>query len=174
MELTQEQVFIQEVKRDKPGIITEDTFVEEPDGPSFRYHSTQNRGRCCLVCRHWTAPRDLRQERRKLVVLANGHCRFGERTCVEGRSLHVLQQEPHTCRHNCPKFEKIPELRARNMTLLQRAYAGMPPCKPRKRKNCDKTDCPMAGYICKKKQHKASDGSVPAATAAGKSARPNA
>ena len=174
MQLTQEQVFIQEVKRDKPGIITEDTFVEEPDGPPFRYHSTQNRGRCCLVCRHWTAPRDLRQERQWLVVLANGHCRFGERTCVEGRSLHVLQQDPHICRHNCPKFEKIPELRARNMTLLQRTYAGMPPCKPRKRKNCDKADCPMAGCVCKKKQQEASDGSVPAATAAGKSARPNA
>ena len=148
MELTQEQVFIQEVKRDKPGVITENNYVEMPDGPFFHYHSTRNRGRCCLVCRHWTAPRDLRQERRFIVVLANGHCRLGETTCVEGRSLHGLQHEPHTCKHTCPKFEKIPELRARNMTLLQMAYARMPPCKPRKRKNCDKTDCPMFGSVC--------------------------
>jgi len=148
MELTQEQVFIQEVKRDKPGIITENNYVEMPDGPFFHYHSTQNRGRCCLLCRHWTAPRDLRQERRWLVVLANGHCRLGERTCVEGCSLHVLQHESHACTHACPKFEKIPELRARNMTLEQRAYAGMPPCKTRRRKNCDKRDCPMSGRIC--------------------------
>ena len=125
MELAQEQVFIQEVKRDKPGIITENNYVEEPNGPFFHYHSTQNRGRCCLVCRHWTAPRDLRQERRRLVILANGHCRLGERTCVEGRSLHNLQHEPHACSHACPKFEKIPELRARNMTEQQRRYAGM-------------------------------------------------
>ena len=151
MELTQEQVFIQEVKRDKPGVITENNYVEMPDGPFFHYHSTRNRGRCCLVCKHWTAPRDLRQERRWLVVLAKGHCRLGERTCVEGRSLRVLQQEPHTCRHACPRFEKIPELRARNMTLLQRAYAGMPPCKTRRRKNCDRTDCPMSGCVCKRK-----------------------
>ena len=148
MELTQEQVFIQEVKRDKPGVITENNFVEKPDGPFFHYHSTQNRGRCCLLCRHWTAPRDLRQERRWLVVLANGHCRLGETTCVEGRSIRALQRGPHACRHACPKFEKIPELRARNMTLLQRSYARMPPCKTRRRKSCDKRDCPMSGRGC--------------------------
>ena len=147
MELTQEQVFIQEAKRDQPGFITENAYQEGQDKSLF-YHSTRNRGRCCLVCKHWTAPRDLRQERRWLVVLANGHCRLGERTCVEGRTLRALQQEPHACTHACPKFEKIPELRARNMTMRQRAYAGMPPCKTGRRKNCDKRDCPMSGSIC--------------------------
>ncbi len=120
--LTQEQILEQVVKRDKPGKITENTFTEsEP----LAYHSTENRGRCCLVCRHWTAPRDLRQERRYIVVLANGHCRLGETTCVEGRSLRVLQHEPHACTHACPKFEKIPELMAKNMTGQQHRYAGM-------------------------------------------------
>ena len=147
MELIQEQVLIQEVKRDRPGIITENGHQEGPEGCLF-FHSTQNRGQCCLLCRHWTAPRDLRQERRWLVILATGHCRLGETTCVEGRSLRVLQQEPHTCRHACPKFEKIPELRAKNMTLLQKSYARMPPCKTRRRKSCDKRDCPMSGWVC--------------------------
>ena len=128
MELTQEQVFIQEVKRDKPGEITE--YDPASLGkPAKVYHSTRNRGRCCLLCRHWTAPRDLRQERRYLVVLENGHCRLGERTCVEGRSLKSLQEEQHVCQHSCPKFETIPELRAKNMTARQRQYAGMTPKK---------------------------------------------
>ena len=150
MELTQEQVIIQEVKRDKPGVITENNYVEMPDGPFFHYHSTQDRSRCCLVCRHWTAPRDLRQERRWLVVLENGHCRFGERMCVEGHSIGELQHWPHSCRHACPKFEKIAELRARNMTLLQGSYARMPPCKISQRLTCPKThdECPLAGCVC--------------------------
>ena len=120
--LIQEQILEQVVKRDKLGKITENTYTEcEP----LAYHSTLNRGRCCLLCRHWTAPRDLRQERRYIVVLANGRCRLGEATCVEGRSLRDLQQEPHACTHACPKFEKIPELRAKNMTGQQHRYAGM-------------------------------------------------
>ena len=147
MELTQKQILEPVVKRDKPGKITE--YDPASLGkPAKAYHSTRNRGRCCLLCRHWTAPRDLRQERRYLVVLANGHCRLGETTCVEGRTLRALQQEPHACTHACPKFEKIPKLRARNMTMRQRAYAGMPPCKTGRRKNCDKRDCPMSGSIC--------------------------
>ncbi len=119
MELTQELVLEQIVERDAPGVITENAYQEGKDKSLF-YHSTRNRGRCCILCRHWTAPRDLRQERRYIVVLANGHCRFGEMTCVEGRSLRSLQQEPHACRHICPKFEKIPELKAKNMTEQQR------------------------------------------------------
>lgn len=149
MEMKQEQVFIQEEKRDKPGLITENSY-EKLYGKDFvpHYHRTCYRGRCCLLCRHWTAPRDLRQERRYLVVLGNGHCRLGETTCVEGHSLQNLQHDHHSCRNTCPKFEKIPELLAKNMTLLQRAYARMPPCKTRRRKNCDKRDCLMFGWIC--------------------------
>ena len=126
-ELTQEQTLEQVVERDKPGKITE--YDPASLDQSLAYHSTRNRGRCCLLCRHWTAPRDLRQERRYLVVLANGHCRVGETTCVEGRSLKSLQEEQHVCQHSCPKFEKIPELRAKNMTARQRQYAGMTPKK---------------------------------------------
>ena len=132
MELAQEQVLEQIIERDAPGVITENAYQEGQDKFLF-YHSTRNRGRCCLLCKHWTAPRDLRQERRYIVVLANGHCRLGERTCVEGRSLRALQQEPHACSHACPKFEKIPELRARNMTGQQRRYAGMNNTKRRKK-----------------------------------------
>ena len=149
--LTQEQKLEQVVKRAKPGIITESTYTEcEP----LTYHSTQNRGRCCLVCRHWTAPRDLRQERRRLVVLEKGNCRLGERMCVEGHSIGELQHWPHSCRHACQKFEKIAELRARNMTLLQRSYAKMPPCKTSRRLTCEKThgECPLAGCVVKNTQ----------------------
>ncbi len=152
MELMQEQIFLQVARRDRPGKITENAFTE---GEPLVRHSTRNRGRCCLVCRHWTAPRDLQQERRSLVVLRKGRCRLGECVCVEGRSLDELQQEPHSCEHACPKFEKIPELRARNMTLLQRSYARMPPCKTRRRSTCEKTqdECPLAGSVCNAKGH---------------------
>ena len=129
MELTQTQMLAQVVKRVQPGIITENAYPEGVDGRLF-YQSTRNRGRCCLLCRHWTAPRDLRQMRRWLVVLANGHCRLGERTCVEGRSLRSLQHEPHVCRNACPKFERIPELMAKNMTGQQRYHKQAKPRKP--------------------------------------------
>ena len=117
MELTQKQVLIQVIEKEKPGEITENAYPEGPDKCLF-YHSTRNRGRCCLLCRHWTAPRDLRQKKRYIVVLANGHCCLGERTCLEGRSLHDLQHEPHICQNTCQKFEKIPELKAKRMTKL--------------------------------------------------------
>ena len=76
-ELTQRQVLEKVAGRDKPGEITENAYPEGTDGHLF-YHSTRGRGRCCLLCRHWTAPRDLRQKRRWLVVLSNGHCRLNE------------------------------------------------------------------------------------------------
>ena len=126
--LSQEQVLSQRTERDKPGRITE--YDPATLGKPLAYHSTRNRGRCSLLCRHWTAPRDLRQERRYLVVLANGQCRLGERSCLEGYSLRDLQGFSHVCQHACPKFEKISELRAKNMTEQQRKYAGM---------NCRKT-----------------------------------
>ncbi len=140
MELTQEQVLEQNVERAASGVITENSFQEEQDKPLF-YHSTRNRGRCCLLCRHWTAPRDLRQERCYIVVFANGHCRLGETTCVDGRSLRSLQQKPHACRHSCPKFEKIPELKAKNMTGQQRRYAGMSRTKTHKCRVAHDSDC---------------------------------
>ena len=153
--LTQEQVLEQRTKRDKPGIITENNYMETSENWLFYHQVRSNRGRCFLVCKHWTAPRDLRQEKRWLVILGNGHCRLGERMCVEGHSIGELQHWPHSCRHTCPKFEKIPELRARNMTLLQRSYARMPPCKISRRLTCEKThdECPLAGFVCKTKKH---------------------
>ena len=107
--LTQVQVLEQAVERDEPGKITENSYMEGPDECLF-YHSTHDRGCCCLLCKHWTASRDLRQKKRFLVVYSNGHCNLGERTCVEGPSLKNLQNDPHACNHACLKFEKISEL----------------------------------------------------------------
>ena len=107
--LMQVHVLEQAVERDEPGKITENSYMEGPNEFLF-YHSTRNRGCCCLLCRHWTAYRDLRQKKRFLVVYSNGHCNLGERTCVEGHSLKNLQNDPHACNHVCPKFEKISEL----------------------------------------------------------------
>ena len=73
-----------------------------------RYYPTRwlNR-RCCLLCIHYTARRDLRQDKRYIVPLEKGRCRLG-------RTLEC-----------CASYERIPELRARNMTPLERAYHHM-------------------------------------------------
>ena len=117
MELTQKLLFEQFAEKGKPGEITENAYPEGSDECLF-YHSTRNRGCCCLLCRHWTASRGLRQKKRYIVVLANGYCCLGERTCIEGRSLRDLQHEPHVCQNACQKFEIIPELKAKEMTKL--------------------------------------------------------
>ena len=45
----------------------------------------------------------------------------------------VKRDKPKARSQACPKFEKIPELRARNMTEQQRRYAGMNNTKRRKK-----------------------------------------
>ena len=73
-----------------------------------RYYPTRNLNcRCCLLCIHYTARRDLRQDKRYIVPLEKGHCRLGR-----------------TLKH-CASYERIPELRARNLTPLERVYHNM-------------------------------------------------
>ena len=73
-----------------------------------RYYQTRWLNcRCCLLCIHYTARRDLRQDKRFIVPLEQGCCRLG-------RTLEC-----------CASYERIPELRARNMTPLERAYHRM-------------------------------------------------
>ena len=63
--------------------------------------------RCCLLCIHYTARRDLRQGKRFIVPLEQGRCRLGYSAA------------------SCASYERISELRARNMTPLERAYHRM-------------------------------------------------
>ena len=75
--------------------------------PEVYYPTRGLNRRCCLLCIHYTARRDLRQNKRYIVPLEKGCCRLG-RTAA-----------------NCASYERIPELRARNMTLLERVYHRM-------------------------------------------------
>ena len=102
--------------------ISENIYSEAP-GSYQEYHPTRNRGRCCLLCQHWTGFRELRQEKRHLLVVSEGQCRLNQVSCLP--TFQELQENPHLCEHKCPKFEKIPELRAKNMTVRQRLYANM-------------------------------------------------
>lgn len=63
--------------------------------------------KACIVCQHWTSRRDLRKDKRYIVELEKGKCR--------------LQKELPSCR----SFQKIPELRAKNMTINEKLYARM-------------------------------------------------
>ena len=60
--------------------------------------------RNCLLCIHWSSRRDLRSSKRYIVELEHGHCELGS------------ESQP------CSRYERIPELRARNMTPLERVY----------------------------------------------------
>ena len=62
------------------------------------------RSRGCLLCIHHTARRDLRQDKRYIEPLEKGGCKLG-------RTLE-----------RCASYERIPELRSRNMTPLERMY----------------------------------------------------
>ena len=75
--------------------------------PEVYYPTRWLNCRCCLLCIHYTARRDLRQDKRHIVPLEKGRCRLG-------RTLEC-----------CASYERIPELRARNMTPLERAYHHM-------------------------------------------------
>ena len=75
--------------------------------PEVYYPTRGLNRRCCLLCIHYTARRDLRQDKRYIVPLEKGGCNLG-------RTLEC-----------CASYERIPELRARNMTPLERAYHCM-------------------------------------------------
>ena len=75
--------------------------------PEVYYPTRGLNRRCCLLCIHYTARRDLRQNKRYIVPLEKGCCRLG----------HTLEK--------CASYERIPELRARNMTPLERVSHHM-------------------------------------------------
>lgn len=75
--------------------------------PEVYYPTRGLNRRSCLLCIHYTARCDLRQEKRYIVPLEKGGCCLG-----------------HTP-SNCASYERLPELRARNMTSLERAYHRM-------------------------------------------------
>ena len=72
-----------------------------------RYIRIRDLKELCLICQHWTSRRDLRQDKRYIVELDHGKC--------------SLQKE---CR-SCKSFQKIPELRGKNMTINEKLYAKM-------------------------------------------------
>ena len=72
-----------------------------------RYIRIRDLKELCLICQHWTSRRDLRKDKRYIVELEQGKC--------------CLQKELPSCR----SFQKIPELRAKNMTINEKLYARM-------------------------------------------------
>ena len=72
-----------------------------------RYIRIRDLKELCLICQHWTSRRDLRKDKRYIVELEHGNCR--------------LQHELYSCK----SFQKIPELRSKNMTINEKLYARM-------------------------------------------------
>jgi hypothetical protein len=72
-----------------------------------RYIRIQDIKELCLICQHWTSRRDLRKDKRYIVELEHGKCRLQKELC------------------ECKSFQKIPELRGKNMTINEKLYARM-------------------------------------------------
>ncbi len=72
-----------------------------------RYIRIRDLKELCLICQHWTSRRDLRKDKRYIVELEHGKCRLQHELC------------------NCKSFQKIPELRGKNMTINEKLYARM-------------------------------------------------
>ncbi len=94
-----------------------------------RYYSVREAGRSCLVCIYYTAACDLRKDKRYIVPLEHGECR--------------LKKHPAVCR----SFSRIPELRGRNMTILEKLYARHYTKKFLRRVVCDYFNDANAVYI---------------------------
>lgn len=86
------------------GKITVAAYPPQRNGVFEEYFSIRVMQKNCLICKHFTAPRDLRQEKRYVVQVDSGRCRLGEKLTT------------------CTKFEKIDELRGKNLTILQKVY----------------------------------------------------
>lgn len=86
------------------GKITVAAYPPQRNGVVEEYFSVRYMQKDCLVCKHFTAPRDLRQEKRYVVQVDIGRCRVGEKL------------------KTCTKFEKIDELRGKNLTILEKVY----------------------------------------------------
>ena len=72
-----------------------------------RYIRIRDLKELCLICQHWTSRRDLRKDKRYIVELEQGKCRLQHELC------------------SCKSFQKIPELRVKNMTINEKLYARM-------------------------------------------------
>ena len=72
-----------------------------------RYIRIRDLKELCLICQHWTSRRDLRKDKRYIVELKQGKCRLQYELC------------------SCKSFQKIPELRSKNMTINEKLYARM-------------------------------------------------
>ena len=72
-----------------------------------RYIPIRDLKELCLICQHWTSCRDLRKDKRYIVELEQGKCRLQHELCT------------------CKSFQKIPELRGKNMTINEKLYARM-------------------------------------------------
>ena len=86
------------------GKITIAAYPPQRNGVTEEYFGVRWMQKNCLICKHFTAPRDLRQEKRYVVQIDVGFCRLGEDI------------------KTCTKFEKIDELRGKNLTILQKVY----------------------------------------------------
>lgn len=87
-----------------PGKITVAEYPPQSNGFEVYYEPILNRKKDCLICKHFTAPRDLRQQKRYVVQIGKGICRLGEKI------------------KTCTKFERIDELRGKNLSVLEKAY----------------------------------------------------
>ena len=72
-----------------------------------RYIRIRDLKELCLICQHWTSHRDLRNDKRYIVELEHGRCCLQHELC------------------SCKSFQKIPELRGKNMTINEKLYARM-------------------------------------------------
>ena len=72
-----------------------------------RYIRIRDLKKACIICQHWTIRRDLRKDKRYIVELEHGKCRLQHELC------------------SCKSFQKIPELRGKNMTINEKLYARM-------------------------------------------------
>ena len=72
-----------------------------------RYIRIRDLKKACIICQHWTSRRDLRKDKRYIVELEHGNCRSHHELC------------------SCKSFQKIPELRGKNMTINEKLYARL-------------------------------------------------
>ena len=72
-----------------------------------RYIRIRDLKKACIICQHWASRRDLRKDKRYIVELEPGKCRLQHELC------------------SCKSFQKIPELRGKNMTINEKLYARM-------------------------------------------------
>ena len=84
------------------------TIAKYPKSETIeRYIRIRDLKELCLICQHWTSRRDLRKDKRYIVELEHGNCRLQHELC------------------SCKSFQKIPELRGKNMTINEKLYAKM-------------------------------------------------